>query len=43
MPLNPTLKSQKNLAWSMDDTDMREINLQQKPKSEYLGDEKGGR
>lgn len=43
MPLNPTLKPQKNLVWSIDHTDMREINLQQKLKSEYLGDEKGGR
>lgn len=43
MPWNPTLKPQKNLAWSMDDTDMREINLQQKLNSEYLGDETGGR
>lgn len=43
MPLNPTLKPQKNLAWSMVHTDMREINLQQKIKSEYLEDEKGVR
>jgi len=43
VPLNPTLKPQKNLAWSVDQTDMRGINLQQKLKNEYLGDEKGGR